>query len=168
MHTASRVTLAALALIALAATSAQSQTNNASIQATASVQTPINVVGDANLVFGNVFPGLAKTIAVTDAGAGHFSATGQATANVDLTFSLPGTLSDGSGNTMPIGTWTGHHNNANLATGGTDFTPSGTPTSTQLSGSGQKYVFIGATVSPATNQAAGSYSGQVSMTVVYF
>ncbi|HYT04712.1 MAG TPA: DUF4402 domain-containing protein [Gemmatimonadales bacterium] len=168
MNHASRLILGTLALTVLA-TVAQAQTNNASIQATATVQQPINVTGDAALAFGNVFPGVAKTVAPTDAAAGHFTVTGQASANVNLTFTLPGSLSDGSGNTLPIATWQAIHNNTNVTAGDTSFTPSAGLTSTTLDATtGKRYLFIGATVSPASNQAAGAYSGTVTMTVVYF
>ncbi|HXF96535.1 MAG TPA: DUF4402 domain-containing protein [Gemmatimonadales bacterium] len=167
MNTALRSTLAATALAMLAAGAAQAQSNNASIQATAQVQQPINVTGARDLAFGNVFPGVSKAIPVTDPNSGRWDVTGQAGANVQLTFNLPATLSDGT-NTLPIGTYTAHHNTTNAPTGGTDFTPSAAPTSAVLSGSGQLFVFIGATVSPATNQPAGTYSGTLSMTVVYF
>src|SRR6266568_3692456 len=68
-----------VAALALTGTALQAQTNNASITATASVQTPINVVGAQQLSFGNVFPGVNKTIAATDlTNAGRFDVTGQA------------------------------------------------------------------------------------------
>jgi hypothetical protein len=167
MKTALRTTFVALALSG-AALGVEAQTNNASIQATAVVQQPINVTGAANLAFGNVFPGVNKTVAVTDGGAGRWDAAGQAAANVQLTFGLPATLSDGT-NTLPIGTFTGHWNNtAASPSGGTSFSPSASPSNATFGAGGQLYVYIGASVTPATTQAAGTYSGSVSMTVVYF
>src|SRR5512145_2666015 len=91
-----------LAALALTGTALEAQTNNASITATASVQSPINVLGAQQLSFGNVFPGVNKTIAATDlTNAGRFDVTGQASTPVTLSFTLPATLSSG-GNTMPI------------------------------------------------------------------
>jgi len=169
MKTALRTTLAAIALIGTTAVGIEAQTNSASIQATATVQQPINVTGAADLAFGNVFPGVNATVAVTAGGAGRWNVTGQAVAPVQLTFGLPATLSDGGSNTLPIATFTGHWNNtAASPSGGTNFTPSAAPTSSTLGAAGELYVYIGATVSPATNQAAGVYSGSLSMTVVYF
>ena len=101
MRTASRFTLVAVALM-LTGTALQAQTNNASITATASVQTPINVVGAQALSFGNVFPGINKTVAASDLpNAGRFDVTGQASTPVTLSFNLPATLAAGA-NTMPI------------------------------------------------------------------
>jgi hypothetical protein len=150
----------------LTGTALGAQTNNASITATASVQTPINVVGAQQLSFGNVFPGVNKAIAATDlANAGRFDVTGQASTPVTLSFTLPATLSFGV-NTMPIASFTGVHAQNNTQTGGTAFTPASGANPT-LNGSGQLWVWVGAQVQPATSQAAGVYTGSVTMTVVY-
>ena len=165
MRSVTKLTLVAAALV-LTGTTLQAQTNNASITATASVQTPINVVGAQQLQFGNVFPGVNKTVAATDlTNAGRFDVTGQASTPVTVSFTLPATLASG-GNTMPIASYTGIH--ALLATqaGGVAFTPSSGATPT-LSGTGNLYVWVGAQVQPATNQAAGVYTGSITMTVVY-
>jgi hypothetical protein len=158
--------LLTLGMLAAVPAVAQAQTNNASIQATAVVQQPINVVGAVPLDFGNVFPGVNKAVAVTDGTAGRFDVTGQASAPVSMSFVLPGNLSSG-GNLLPIGSWTGHHSPTNSPSGGTNFVPSAGSTASAFSGTGQLYVFVGATVSPASNQAAGNYSGSVQMTVIY-
>lgn len=152
--------------VALAPVAASAQ-NNASASVTAVVQQPIAVTKDADLVFGDVFPGLSKTIAVTDAGAAEFEIAGQASASVNLTFTLPATLTDGS-NTLTVTSWTGIYNTTNSAASGTTFTPSTSATSSTLSGTGGLYVFIGATVAPPVSQAAGTYTGTLTLTVVYF
>jgi len=150
----------------LISASAGAQTQTATIQATATVQQPINVTGAVNLAFGNVFPGIAKTIAVGAAGAGRFDVTGQGSAPVLITFVLPANLTSGANN-LPIGTWTGHRNTVNNPATGTNFTPSAGTTNATFSATGQLFVFVGGTVTPATNQAAGAYSGTVQMTVTY-
>ena len=155
-----------LAALGLTGTALQAQTNNATITATANVQQPINVVGAQQLAFGNVFPGVNKTIAATDlANAGRFDVTGQASTPVTLSFTLPATLSFGA-NTLPIASFTGVHAQNNTQTGGTAFTPASGANPT-LNGSGQLWVWVGAQVQPATNQAAGLYTASVTMTVVY-
>lgn len=141
--------------------------NNASASVTAVLQQPIVVTKNSDLAFGDVFPGLSKTIAVTDAGAASFGIAGQASANVNLTFTLPSTLTSGA-NTLTVSTWTGIYNTTNSSASGTTFTPSTSATSTTLSGTGALYVFVGATVSPPVTQAAGTYSGTMTLTVVYF
>lgn len=165
MRTAMKSTIAAAMLLTLGAFTVQAQTNSGSITATATVQTPINVSGAVNLDFGSVFPGLNKSVAVTDATAGRFDVTGQASAPVSMTFVLPANLVSG-GNLLPIGTFTGNWNTTNAPTG-TGFTPSAAATAATLSGTGALFVFVGATVSPVVNQPAGVYNGTVQMTVVY-
>src|SRR6266702_8187415 len=165
MRRITKLSLVVAALV-LTGTALQAQTNNASITATASVQTPINVVGAQQLNFGNVFPGVNKTIAATDlTNAGRFDVTGQASTPVTLSFTLPATLSSGA-NTMPIDTYTGISALTSAQVGGTAFSlvAGATPT---LSGTGALFVWIGARVTPATNQAQGVYTANVTMTVVY-
>jgi spore coat protein U-like protein len=155
------------AIIGLAATeSVQGQTQTATILATATVMQPINVVGAVNLAFGNVFPGIPSTVAVNAAGAGRFDVTGQANAPVFLSFVLPANLISGA-NTLPIGSWTGHWNAVNNPATGTNFTPSAATTAATVSGLAQLFVFVGATVTPAVNQAAGVYNGTIQITVTY-
>lgn len=166
MRTVSKLSLAALALAVIGAGTAQAQSNNASITATASVQTPINVVGAQALAFGNVFPGVNKTIATSDlANAGRFDVTGQASAPVTMSFVLPGTLSSGA-NTMPIDSYTAVHADNVSQTGGTSFNPA-VGSSATLSLTGGLFVWVGARVVPATNQAQGAYTGSITLTVVY-
>jgi hypothetical protein len=164
MRTASKLTLGLIAITLVAASVAQAQ-NNASITVSANVQTPITVSAASNLDFGNVFPGVNKTVAVTDAAAGRFNVTGQASAPVSLTFVLPANLTDG-GNLLPIANWTGNHNTSAAPTG-TGFTPSAAATPAALSGTGQLFVYLGAQVTPSVSQVAGNYTGTVQMTVVY-
>ncbi len=155
-----------VAVLTLTGTALQAQTNNASITATASVQTPINVVGAQPLNFGNVFPGVNKTIAATDlVNSGRFDVTGQVNTPVTLSFTLPATLSSGA-NTMPIVSYTGVYAQNSAQTPGVAFTPASGATPT-LSGIGALWGWVGAQVQPATNQAAGVYTGSVTMTVVY-
>ena len=164
MRTASKVMMGLIATTLAAAGVAQAQ-NNASITVSANVQTPITVSAASNLDFGNVFPGVNKTVAVTDAAAGRFNVTGQASAPVSLTFVLPANLTDG-GNLLPIANWTGNHNTSAAPTG-TGFTPSAAATPAALSGAGQLFVYLGAQVTPSVSQVAGNYTGTVQMTVVY-
>jgi len=166
MKTALNLTLSAIALMVAGAVTAQAQGVNGSITATASVQSPITVTGSQNLAFGNVFPGIAKTIAVTDPGTGLFSVTGQASTPVTYSFALPLNLVNG-GNNLPIGTWTGQHNTTAAPTGGTIFTPTAVAAGATLSGTGTLFFYVGATVTPPNNLPAGTYTGTVTLTVSY-
>jgi spore coat protein U-like protein len=154
------------AMISLTAAEVRAQTQTATILASASVMQPINVVGAVNLAFGSVFPGVARTVAVNAPGAGRFDVTGQPSAPVFVSFVLPANLVSG-GNNLPIGSWTGHQNTVNNPSTGTSFTPSAAMTTAAFSGTGQLFVFVGATVTPATNQAPGVYNGTIQITVTY-
>jgi hypothetical protein len=127
----------------------------------------ITVVGDRNLAFGTVFPGVNKTVPVQGGNSGRYQVTGAANASVSLTFTLPANLANGP-NLLPINTWVGRHNAINNAATGVAFTPSGSPTNTALSALGVRWVFIAATVNPAANQAAGGYLATATLTVAYF
>src|SRR2546430_13734890 len=96
MYTASKAALATLVLALVAGATVRAQGVNGSITATASVQSPIAVAGVQNLAFGNVFPGVAKTVAYSDAtNAGRFDVTGQASTPVTYSFTLPANLTTG-------------------------------------------------------------------------
>jgi len=165
MRTIARLTLVVAALV-VTSTIAQAQTNNASITATATVQTPINVAAAQQLSFGNVFPGVNKTVAAPDlTNAGRFDVTGQAGAPVTLSFTLPATLSSGS-NTMPIDSYAGVRADNSSQTSGIGFVPGASNPAT-LSATGLLFIWVGARVTPATNQAQGTYTGSITMTVVY-
>jgi hypothetical protein len=140
--------------------------NSASASATADVQQPITVTKTRDLAFGTVFPGVNKSVAVTDGTSASFSIAGQASAGVTLSFTLPATLASG-GNTLPLASWVARHNTSNSSASGTDFTPSSSATAATLHTDGNMYVFVGATAQPAAGQAAGTYSGTLTMTVVY-
>lgn len=165
MRTTTRVSAALVAILSLAASTAQAQSAN--ITATAVVFQAMTVTGARTLDFGNVFPGVAKTIAVAAATSGRFDLTGQNSANVNVSFTLPANLTSGANN-LPIGTWTGCTNATNTTTGCTSFTPSASTTSTAFSGVGALFVWVGGTVTPGGAQAAGTYNGTVTLTAAYF
>lgn len=155
----------ALGTLVLASVPAAAQTASATV--TAEVQRPLTVTKTTDLDFQEVFPGVNKVVAVADATAGSFHIYGQDNAQVQMTFLLPTTLQSGA-NMLPIDTWTAIHNTTNSAAAGTTFTPSSTATTVSLSGTGNLYVFIGATVKPIATQVAGTYTGNATLTVVYF
>lgn len=165
MRTFTRVSAILASILSLVTAGASAQSAN--ITATANVFAAITNTGARTLDFGDVFPGVAKAIAVGDATSGRFDLTGQASANVNVSFTLPANLVNGANN-LPIGTWTGCTNGTNTTTGCTSFTPSAATTATAFSGAGALFVWVGATVTPAANQAAGTYNGTVTMTAAYF
>ncbi len=156
---------AAIAAISALPTLVQAQAS-ASVQATATVVTPLAVTGAAPLAFGNVFQSVNRTVAAVDATSGRFSITGFGTSQVALTFTLPTTLASG-GNTMPIDSWDVRSNGTNVTAGATAFAVvSGTPVLRNLVAS-NLFVFVGGRVVPGAAQAAGAYAGSIVLAAAY-
>jgi Domain of unknown function (DUF4402) len=158
--------LSALTAVTLSLGVASANAQSSNINATATVLTAITIT-PTNLAFGNVTPGVNKTIAITDAGTGKWAVVKAAASSVSLAFTLPATLAGPAASTMPIGTWTGGYNNtADVPGSATTFTPSPTPTVVPTGGA-NLWVYVGATVSPGAAQTAGSYTGVVTMSIAY-
>jgi hypothetical protein len=161
----SATVLSALTAASLSLGTASLHAQSTTIQATANVLSAITVTG-TNLAFGNVTPGVAKTVAITDAGAGLFVVTKAAASSVALSFTLPTNLTNG-GNNLPIGTWTaGWNNTANNPAAATGFTPSSTASTVPVGGA-NLWVYVGGTVTPAAAQVAGTYQANVVMQIAY-
>jgi len=156
----------ALAVVAFGVFAPKAAEAQASITATATVATALTVTAGNDLDFQLVIPGFTKSVAVTDATAGTFSMSGGAGAEVLMSFtSLPANLTFGANN-LPI-TYTGVFNQVNdPSAGATGFTPSAGAT-TNLSGIGELYVFLGGQVDATTQFNAGTYTGTVTLTAAY-
>jgi hypothetical protein len=135
--------------------------------ATATVIAPIGITADVDLAFGKFAAGTGGTVVMDPAGArtatggvvlstvvpgaaASFSVTGDNNATYAIT--LPGiatTITSGVNN-MSVGTFTS--------------TPSATGT---LSGLGAQTVTVGGTLTVATGQVAGAYTGSFDVTVEY-
>ncbi len=152
-----------LALVAVAAggsSAVQAQGTTGAINATASVVAALSVAG-TDLAFGNISPTSFKTVA--PAAGGTFTVTGSASAPVSVTFGLPANLGNAA---VVIGSWTGLTNTTNSTAGAASITPSASAQSLTLSGTGNLYLWVGATVTTTAAPVAG-YTAPVSLTVVY-
>jgi hypothetical protein len=165
MRTATVLSAVLAAGLSFGAAAVEAQTS-ANIQATATVLSAVTVTGIQDLQFGNVTPGVNKTVAIADAGAGRFDVTKAASQGLTLSFTLPTDLSDGTNN-LPIGTWTAGWNTSATPAGANGFDPVAGTNTVATPGTGIT-VYVGATVSPAGAQVAGSYSGTVTMSAIYF
>ena len=153
--------------IALGATSAFAVTGD--ITATANVLQPLSVSNNLrDLDFGDVFPGVNKSIAYTDFSSGKWQATGEAGKEVAMSFTLPANLVSGV-NTMPInfGANDAAWNTADAVGAATSFDPAAGATEFLDAATGNMYVWVGGTVAPAGAQAAGVYSATITLDVVY-
>ncbi len=132
------------------------------------LRAPVTVTAQRNLDFSDVFPGVNKSIVVTDATSGKWLVTGDPGVVVDLTFpSLPATLANG-GSTIPIvyaATDAAYHTSDD-AGAATSFDPS-VGASPALSMTGELYVWIGGTVQPSEVASAGSYTGTITLDAAY-
>ena len=145
--------------------------------ATATVLTALTVTSSSSITFGNVYQAVAKTIDNTDADAGIFKVTGQVDAGVSLYFQMPEylALSDGSSR-MTISfnstdcsvdtTGADSPTTMNGTKGWLDTDPRSLPSAAQIGSSGTS-IYLGSKVTPSIYQAAGSYSGDIIMTVSY-
>ena len=166
-----RVSATVIASLSLGSVATAQTSGN--ITARATVRQPIVIAAGQDLDFGIVLQGTPKSVASTAALAGRFDATGTPSANVNINFTLPATLSDGGPNTLPIGTWTGCFNQtaAVNSSGCTAIASMAGTTPTafgNVAGTGRLWVFVGATVTPGAAQVVGNYTGTVTMTLTYF
>ena len=166
MRTATVLSAVLAAGFSFGAAALQAQTS-ANIQATATVLSAVTVAAGQDLQFGNVTPGVNKTIGIADGGAGRFDVTKAASQGITLSFTLPANLTS-AGNLLPIASWTGGWNGTQTPTGATTFTPSPAGTNTTATAGTTVFVYVGATVAPGAAQVAGSYTGTVTMSAVYF
>lgn len=168
----SKMLLTAVALFAFVATANTSFAQTKTVQATGTVLQPISFTNATNLAFGNsLFPGISKTVGISDAGAASFDIAGEADKEVTVTFTVPTELTLTTGTaTMPItfsSTDAGYSTTDDPA-GATTFDPdAGAATATLGTTGGLLYVWLGGTVDPATTQAAGDYAADITLDVAY-
>ena len=138
----------------------------ASSTVTATVGVAMAISGSADLAFGTVIPGIAKTITWDAAPSGRLSISGNGNAQIAMTFLLPAVLTSGV-SSMLIGNYDVHVNQ-NAGTNNTDVltVTSGVPALSNLRG-GKMFVFIGGRVAPAGTQPGGTYTGTITLAVAY-
>ena len=167
MSKSMKFAVALAAAISLSAASAQAQFST--INAKATVLQAITVTGAADLDFGSVLPGVQYVVqASSGANAGRFDLTGVPSANMNISFTLPATLT-GPGAPITVSNWSGCWNPTAVGQAGcAGFTPSGGATPTTFNGSGLMSVYLGAEITPASLQTAGLYQGSVRLDAIYF
>lgn len=139
------------------------------VQATANVLTPLSVTTDLRaLDFGDVFPGLNKSVAFADGTSGKWQIAGEAGKEVQMDFTLPSSLDNG-GILMPIsfGATDAGFFASDAPGSAAAFDPNSGATGFLDGGTGDGFVWLGGTVAPAANQAAGTYSATVTLDVIY-
>jgi hypothetical protein len=130
----------------------------------------VQVTGIQGVAFGTMVPGVAKVVTRTDALNGaRFDIKGAGnTRIVELRFTLPAALSGPGGASIPLSYTAGDAGfsaDQSIANQ-TGFDPR-TPFTATLSGPGRGSVFLGCRATPGPNQAAGTYSATLTLTVTY-
>lgn len=131
---------------------------------------PIRVQGVRSLAFGTLLPGIPQLVPRTDpVRSGQFDIRGQRLSTVQLTFTLPTVMNGPLGATLPLsfGGNDGGYSVSQSVSAQVGFDPRA-PFLATLSNNGRGAVFLGGTAQPLVSQRAGSYSGTVTLTVVYF
>jgi len=142
--------------------------------ATATILAALQVTG-GTLAFGNVYQGVAKSIANNNAAAGVFTITGAGLAVISLYMQLPEYLQGPSNDRMVIAfsttdasvDSTGNVDPTAFGTGWQNTNPHAFPATTSIGGGGTAAIFLGGKVVPSVNQTAGAYSGDIVLTVSY-
>jgi hypothetical protein len=161
-----RTSLPLLGLLALPP--AVSGQESADITARANVLERIAVSNQNDLEFGDVIPGFSSSVAPDDPSAGRFLVTGASGLAFSVDFVLPPVLvRDGGGATLPLtfGAGSAGVGPTPLEVTST-FNPNGAFTGT-LNGSGERYIFLGGSVTADAAQQDGTYSGTVTLNVAY-
>jgi hypothetical protein len=188
MHTFSRIKhhallVAVLAVLFVVSPSMVRSQDVANGSATATLLAALQVAAPNALAFGNVYQGVAKSVANNEASAGVFTIQGAANAQISIYMQLPDYLAGGTGNDrMVVAFSTTDATVDSVAAAGpvanTDPTsqggggwpntnPHAFPAATQLGGDGFASIYLGGKVIPSVNQTAGAYQADIVLTVAY-
>ena len=122
-----------------------------------------------NLDFGDVYIGYSRTITHTDAGAAKFRIDYDLSGNYNLqiTFTLPGSLNNGS-YSVPItfGSTTTAYSLTDLPTGRINFDPNTRLTYNKSRRQDNLYIWLGGIINVPTNIIPGLYTATITVTVV--
>jgi len=146
--------------------------------ATATVLAGLSVTAIQALQFGNVFQGIAKSMGkADDDSSGIFDITGAPSAGLSIYLTMPDYLAlpDGSDRLVSTFSTTDCNIDSTVVTpatfapidGWSDQDPRNLPITLRIGSGGQTRIYLGGRVSPAVNQRAGNYSGDIVCSVAY-
>ena len=169
---------AGLVILGLLLPSSASSQDVAVGQATATVLSILTVTATSPLAFGTVFQGVPATVANDDAAAGIFTITGEGGSGISIFMQLPDYLSTATGDDRMVISFsttdasvdsTVNVDPTAFGSGWADVDPHNFPAATTVGtvGQGQSAIFLGGTVQPSVDQAAGAYTGDIVLTVAY-
>lgn len=148
-----------------------SAAQDATVTASGTVQEPLTVTGVEGLLFGDIFPGVNKSVSHDDTDAAQFDIGGEPSAQVSVDFTaLPAILTDGASNELTISFAAddaAHDTDVTAAGTATTFDPSVGQTLNLGATEGTLFIWLGATVEPNFDQIAGSYDADITLDVAY-
>ena len=172
MHRILRLGLVAAlgASLSMPTVAAAQNSDSDQIQATLTVIQAILVTGTQDLAFGTVLGGAAVTIDWQDPLAGALEIDAAPGEQIDATFTaLPAVLTRVGGTETVAITYTAGVNDVNDQASGTPVTdPTGVGVASfAVPTTGQVYIWLGGSVSPAAAQAVGDYVATIELTASY-
>jgi hypothetical protein len=157
-------------VVSFAATEGRGESITPNLAANADIVAGLAAAQQQQLRFGRILPSASSgTVSVSNTGArtstggvtlvagggqqfGRMRITGTAGSNITISYPASVTLSDGGSGSMTLD----------------GFTAAGSPTSGTLdAGTGQFDIDVGGTLAVSANQAVGTYTGNVQLTVAY-
>ncbi len=172
-------TIIILAVVLLVIVGSVRSQSVAIAQMSATIVTPVSVVATTSLQFGSVFQGVPKTVSRTavsgDTTAAVFTVSGQSGAGLSLQLDLPSYMSNGAGDRLPISFSSSDLTVDSLA-GSPDSPGAGAwvgvnphnPPSVNIgAASGSTSLYLGGKITPATQQAPGTYTADIVVSVTY-
>lgn len=174
------VLITVVALVAFVGSNVAAQ-DVATGSATATLVIALTVTATQALAFGNVYQGVAKSVAKNTAGAGEFTITGEPDANIAIYMQLPDYLAtdaaSGNGDDRMViafsttdcnidTTGTGDPTGFVGADGWIDQDPHNVNSATTVGSVGTN-IYLGGSVTPSVDQKAGSYEADIILTVAY-
>ncbi len=144
--------------------------DNATIKALANLVGEISVTNEQDLNFGDINFADPTTVSTmdTEQRGRFFIEMGPGNPNVNLVFTLPEELEhSGDGPGLEIGDWTYRVHTSNVAI--VDEVLPDAPIAINMAGGmpRERYVFVGATVTPNEENWVGAYEGDLTLTVEY-
>jgi hypothetical protein len=154
------------------------QAGTANGAGSARIVTVITVTATQNLNFGEVYPGIPKSMGYNrDDSAGIFTITGEASAEINLDLVLPEYLSLPGGtdrmqvifddDCATVDTTTTTPSLVGSSDGWVNQNPRSLPAGAVIGSGGTTRLYLGGTVAPSPAQTAGSYTGDIILNVSY-
>lgn len=167
-----------LLLAVTAAIPAPAHAGTANGAGTARIVTVITVTATQNLNFGEVYPGIPKEMGYNrDDSSGIFTITGEASAEINLDLVLPEYLALTNGSdrmsvvfddaSAAIDTTTTTPSLVGSSNGWINQDPRNLPAAAVIGSGGVTRLYIGGRVAPSSAQTAGSYTGDIVLSVSY-